>query len=181
MLITLNLISKNKDTYLFLYCTYFYMQAWIFQNRQKLPSSPVSKSREDMIKRTGDMDLFRSSSLGLWGDLCCQDTNSSVQQCQNTKHKSAVCTIQQKLPGFPQVCMSQWEQPEPARRPSEVLWCASLNKVKISEDTRPLKHCKSTYASALSLSVESYLYSLQTSHVLSWVLLQENITQVYNT
>lgn len=41
-----------------------------------------------------------------------------------------------------------------------------LNQAKISKDMRPMKN----YASALSLSVESYLNSLQTSYVFSWVL-----------
>ena len=63
----------------------------------------------------------------------------------------------------------QWAWPGPARMPREALCCASLNKVKISEGARPMKHCMATYTSALSLSVGSYLYSLQTSCVLSLV------------
>ena len=51
---------------------------------------------------------------------------------------------------------------------------ATLNKVKIIEDVRPPKSCTASYASPLSLSVESYLYSFQTSHVLPGVLPQQN-------
>jgi hypothetical protein len=47
-----------------------------------------------------------------------------------------------------------------ARTPGEVLCCASLKKVKISEDVRPMKRCRASYANKLSLSIESYLYSL---------------------
>lgn len=48
-----------------------------------------------------------------------------------------------------------------------VLYCASLNEVKVSKDekARPTKHCKASYSTVLSLSVRSYLYFLQTSRV----------------
>jgi hypothetical protein len=63
--------------------------------------------------------------------------------------------------------MSQEEQPGLARMP-EVLCHASLKELKVSEeDTRPTEHCyKTSYRITLSLSIESYLYSLQASHVL---------------
>lgn len=71
--------------------------------------------------------------------------------------------------------MNQHNQHEPAgatRRAGtsgECFCSASLNEVKISEfkDTRPRKHCKTSYISPPPLSVESYLYSLQTTRVLS--------------
>ena len=46
--------------------------------------------------------------------------------------------------------------------PGEILQGATLNEVKINEDKdgRPIKHCKASYASTLSLSIESYLLSL---------------------
>ena len=47
----------------------------------------------------------------------------------------------------------------------EVLCCASFSEGKISKHFRPTKHCKASYASAQSLSVESSLYSLQMSPV----------------
>jgi hypothetical protein len=71
--------------------------------------------------------------------------------------------IQQKPPGH---FRSQREQPGSAGMLG-VLCYASLNEEKISE---------ASYASAPSLSTESYLYSLQTSHVLSQVVPQQNIT-----
>ena len=74
------------------------------------------------------------------------------------------------LPNLP----SQWEGPEPAGMPGEVLCRGALNEVKISEDLRPTKCCKASYAGVLSLSLEPYLYSLQTTHVLLWVLPQQN-------
>ena len=73
---------------------------------------------------------------------------------------------------------SQQEQPEPVRMPGEVLCRASINEVKIREDRRPTKPSKASYASTPSLSIESYLYSLQTSPVLPWVLPQQNTTRV---
>ena len=69
---------------------------------------------------------------------------------------------------------SQQEQPEPVRMPGEVLCRASINEVKIRGDRRPTKPSKASYASTPSLSIESYLYSLQTSHVLPQVLPQQD-------
>jgi hypothetical protein len=43
-------------------------------------------------------------------------------------------------------------------------------------DRRPTKHYKASYASSPSLSFESYLYSLQTSYVLSWIVPQQQNT-----
>jgi hypothetical protein len=51
------------------------------------PPSPLLKGRgAKMLNRTRDCGPV------LWGSptLCCQDTSSQVQQCQNTKHKSAM-------------------------------------------------------------------------------------------
>lgn len=46
---------------------------------------------------------------------------------------------------------------------------------KWSEDhPRPTNCGKASYASWLSLSIDSWLHSLQTSHVLTWVLTQQN-------
>ena len=81
---------------------------------------------------------------------------------------------QQKQPGLPWIGMSQQEGLGSAGMPGEVLCHASLTKVKISEDMRPKKHCKARYASPPSLTVESYLYSLQISSVLPRVLPQQN-------
>jgi len=68
--------------------------------------------------------------------------------------------------------MSQQEQPGPAGMPG--LLCCPLSRMWRSvEDPRSMKSCKASCASPLSLSVEPYLYSLQTSHVLSWALIQE--------
>lgn len=68
---------------------------------------------------------------------------------------------------------SEW--PGAAGMP-ECLWCASLKEVKISEEEgrRATKRCRTSYSSLLSLLVESWLHSLQTSLVLPWVLPQQN-------
>ncbi|XP_011244660.1 pleckstrin homology domain-containing family H member 2 isoform X6 [Mus musculus] len=55
---------------------------------------------------------------------------------------------------------SAGERPEPTRTPGEVLCRASLNEVKIREDSRPMKCCKASYASTPPLSIDFYL-SLQ--------------------
>lgn len=62
--------------------------------------------------------------------------------------------------------------------PGEVLCRAFPNDVKISEDEdmSPMERCKTSYASAPSLSFESYLLSLQTSLALPGVLPQQNTT-----
>ena len=52
------------------------------------------------------------------------------------------------------------------RKPGEFLSCASLSEAKISKDERPTKHCTASNASSLSLSVGSYLHSLQISRLL---------------
>jgi hypothetical protein len=64
------------------------------------------------------------------------------------------------------------KQPGPAGMPGKVLCHDFLNKVKINEDqdSRPTKYCKASYASPLSQFLKSFLSSLQTSRVLSWVL-----------
>lgn len=51
---------------------------------------------------------------------------------------------------------------------------ASLNELKINKDMKPTKSHKASYSSTLSLSIESYFYSLHTLCVLSWVLPQQN-------
>lgn len=45
---------------------------------------------------------------------------------------------------------------------------------KVSQDSRPTKHCKTSYANLPLLSTEYYLYSLQISYVLPRVLPQQN-------
>ena len=83
--------------------------------------------------------------------------------------------IQQKQPGLHCIGMNQPDCLGQAGTPG-VLCHASLNKVKVSKDEnlRPKKHHKDSYASLLPLSVESYLYFLQMSHVLPWVSPQQN-------
>ena len=63
--------------------------------------------------------------------------------------------------------------------PGEVLCRAFPNDVKISEDEdmSPMERCKTSYASAPSLSFESYLLSLQTSLALPGVWPQQNTTE----
>ena len=89
--------------------------------------------------------------------------------------------IQQKLPGLRQIGTSQQEWPELARTPGDILCSASLSEVKICEDMRTRKFCKASYAGVLSLSIESYLYFLQTSHVLPQVFPQQNTTWICST
>ena len=77
--------------------------------------------------------------------------------------------IQQKPPGLHWLLRSQWERPEPpatAEKP-EVLCLASLLEVKISKVRRPTKHCMSSNASSLPLSVGFYLYTLSRHHMSS--------------
>lgn len=50
---------------------------------------------------------------------------------------------------------------------SEVSCFSSLSEVKISKDAGPMKYCMANCTNTFSLSLESYLYSLQTSRVLS--------------
>jgi hypothetical protein len=64
--------------------------------------------------------------------------------------------------------MSQQEWPDPA----------SFKEMKIGEGLGPTNHCMASYTSAQSLSVESYLYSFQRSHVLPRVWPQQNATGV---
>ena len=42
-------------------------------------------------------------------------------------------------------------------------------KISKDKDSRLMKHCKPSYTSQATLSIESYLHSLQTSHTLLWV------------
>lgn len=56
-----------------------------------------------------------------------------------------------------------------------VLFSASLKELMINKDVWQRKSSTPSYASALSLSVDLYLCSLQTPYVLSQVLLQQNI------
>lgn len=53
-----------------------------------------------------------------------------------------------------------WGSPKPAGMPGDVPCRASLNEVKIREDSRPMKCCKASYASTPPLSIDFYL-SLQ--------------------
>ena len=64
--------------------------------------------------------------------------------------------------------MNQQEEPGLPGTSGEVLCLASLKETMITEDWRPRSLlCRASYASKPpSQSVESYLYSLQTSHVL---------------
>ena len=83
--------------------------------------------------------------------------------------------IQEKQVGLLWTKMNQWEEPEPTKMPRKNIswlfqWHDSLNSVKISEDSRPMKCCRADYASALSLSVEFHSYSIQLSHVF-WMVL----------
>jgi hypothetical protein len=72
--------------------------------------------------------------------------------------------------------MSQQEQPGPTGMPGEALCCASLNEVKINEDKKRETNegLQSLLCEALSLPVESYLYSLQISCVITWALPQQD-------
>ena len=117
------------------------------------------------------MDLFISSS---WGDsnLCCQDTSSPVQQCQDANHKSAVVAQSsrnyQASAESALISQSDWAQPDARRSLSCLSQC--------SEGWRSVKHCEASYASPPSLSATSYLYSLQTSRVLRQAWLQQSTT-----
>lgn len=74
---------------------------------------------------------------------------------------------QQKQPGLHWISMSQQELRGPEGHQEKfsavtlLTNCRSMNAVM-----RPMKHCKASFARPPSLSVGSYLYSLQTSRVL---------------
>ena len=108
----------------------------------------------------------------LWDDsiLSGYQQSSSVVSGYQTRISSSGM-IQQKQLGCCWIGTSQQEWPGPTRTP-EVLCHVSLNEEKIREDA--MNCCKASYASTSSLSVESYLYSLQRSHVLPWVLPQQD-------
>jgi len=112
------------------------------------------------------MDPFRSSSVEWFqSPLSGYQQSSSLVSGYQTRIRSGG-TMQQKQPGIHLTRISQ-----DARNSQP---CLS----KWSEDARPIKHCKASHANTLSLSVESYLYSLQTSHVLSGNLPQQNTTWI---
>ena len=101
---------------------------------------------------------------------------SSLVVSGNKAQISSGGTNQKKQPGLHRIGIIQRVQTGPNGMPGEVLCCVFLNEVKISEDedVKPTKHCKASYASTPSLFIGSYLHSLQTSHVLQWILPQPN-------
>ena len=101
----------------------------------------------------------------LWGDsnLCCQDTCSPVQISSN---------VNQQHPHNPEETvrpLPNWYKSAERKKglKSEVSCFSSLSEVKISKDAGPMKYCMANCTNTFSLSLESYLYSLQTSRVLS--------------
>lgn len=101
---------------------------------------------------------------------------------------------QQKQSYLSQIGTSQQERPGPTGTPGEVLSLPCLSQGSEDQQRSPKRkrkmgdqesiHCKASYASLVSLSVGSYLCSLQTSHILPWVsayhihLSQQNCTWV---
>lgn len=110
-------------------------------------------------------NLLRCSSLGKFQYLSGYKQTGSVMSGYQIQISSSVM-IQQKQPGHQQISKSQ----------QKWLCCASLNEVNISKNRRPTTwgFVRLAMQVPLSLSIESYLYSLQTSHVLSQVLPQQN-------
>ena len=96
----------------------------------------------------------------LCGDsnLCCQDTSSPVQKMSpNTDQHGRQDPAKRARPlSNQQESLGVTRTSEDARRSS--LPCASLSEVKISEDSRPMKH---RHTSVPPLPVRSCLYSLQ--------------------
>ena len=119
-----------------------------------------------MVNRTrGIQDALRRSSWGGWDQSLLsgyQQSSSIVSGGYQTRISSGG-KIQQKLPGLRRIPVSQpGPGPGPVGMSGEVLCCASLNKVKISEDEdlRPMKYGKASYASVPSLSLSpSYIFS----------------------
>ena len=111
----------------------------------------------------GEVDLFRSSSLGA--------IPISIVRIQAVQFSSVrISNMNQQWWHDP----AETARPPPNlqesvratrvnQMPKDVLCNASLNEETTSKDLRPMKHCKASYASVPSLSIESYLYSLQTS------------------
>ena len=126
----------------------------------------------------------------LWSDshVCCLEIDSSVQSttvtacstCQYFMDTPAVqfCRVgianthhQQHYLTFSQASLSlstsQQEAPGPTGMPRKVHSCVSLSEAKIGEDTRPTSvvqlALQASQAHLLSLIMEFFLYSLQTS------------------
>lgn len=119
------------------------------------PSLPPSKGREGkMVSKTGNVDLVRRSYLVQFQSMSGDQQSSSLTSGYQTRSSSSAA-IQQKQPIFYQISTSKLERQGPARMSGEVLCYASLNEVKISEneDTRPMEHCKASYASKHSVTV----------------------------
>jgi hypothetical protein len=78
---------------------------------------------------------------------------------------------------------SDKELPGPAGMPGEVLSCASLNKVKISKDSRPSSVVKLALQASLSHSSSSPIYPPSKHHVPStglvlWCVLPQHVESV---
>lgn len=107
-----------------------------------------------MVSKTGNVDLVRRSYLVQFQSMSGDQQSSSLTSGYQTRSSSSAA-IQQKQPIFYQISTSKLERQGPARMSGEVLCYASLNEVKISEneDTRPMEHCKASYASKHSVTV----------------------------
>ena len=143
-----------------------YLQALIFQNLLLVRvlksfhpiSSPPSKGgREKMVNRTKGCGPVQKQSFGV---IPISIVRIPVQQCQYTKQESAVVARfsrnSKTSAKSTQVGGSDQDQHGCQKTFSAV---PHSTKAKINEGTGPTKHCKASYASTPSLSMESYLYS----------------------
>lgn len=113
----------------------------------------------------------------LWGDYNFGLSGSSSPVSRITKHKSAevAWSSRNNQASDKLVQVSRRDQDQPRQDTRSSLSCLSQwSKDQWNEDWRPMKHCKANYASALSLSIEYYLCSFQTSHALPWFLPQQH-------
>jgi hypothetical protein len=103
------------------------------------------------------VDLFRSSSVGVIPSSACHDTSNQVHSCQDSKPNRQqwpnISETASPLPPNWHESVASTRSSRDARRSS--LLCFSEMKNSEAEDLRPMKHCKTSYASTLSLSIGS--------------------------
>ena len=117
-----------------------------------------------MGNRQGDVvDLLRNCSLGQYKSLFVrilrvQFSNVRIPNTNQQWWHNPAETARPLPNPHESVRVTRPEQTRADQTRSFLL--ASLNVVKTSEETRPSKICTASYASNVSLSTESYLYSL---------------------
>ena len=123
----------------------------VLSENQQFSSQKSAVAAQSAHKHCENLSAVNFSSVGI--------ANRNQQQWHNLAETAR--------PQPNQLNTSQQKEPGPPGTPGEVLCHASLNKVKISEDSRPRSLAKlAMHASLHHCPFESYLYSLQTPCVL---------------